>query len=199
MSSDIYDCIVIGSGAGGAAAAYTLASRGKRVLLLEKGKALPLNSTARSGRRVLKWDRLEGAEIWLDGRGHAFHPDEAANVGGKTKWYGAALLRLAPHEFDPDDQHQCLAWPFGYGELEPYYEQAETLLNVTAFANEPHLQALVDRVCRDDGWRAEPLQLAIRPEILQDDYEARHFDGFASPSGYKCDAENSLLARLGNL
>ena len=199
MSSDIYDCIVIGSGAGGAAAAYTLASRGKRVLLLEKGKALPLNSTARSGRRVLKWNRLEGAEIWLDGRGHAFHPDEAVNVGGKTKWYGAALLRMAPHEFEPDDQHQCLAWPFGYGDLEPYYEQAETLLSVTAFANEPHLQALVDGICRDDGWRVKPLQLAIRPEILKDDYEARHFDGFASTSGYKCDAENSLLARLAGL
>ena len=36
-----YDIIIIGSGAGGSAAAYHLTQTGKRVLLLEKGPPLP--------------------------------------------------------------------------------------------------------------------------------------------------------------
>jgi choline dehydrogenase-like flavoprotein len=36
-----YDYIIIGSGAGGSAAAYKLAMAGKQVLLLEKGYELP--------------------------------------------------------------------------------------------------------------------------------------------------------------
>ena len=36
-------------------------------------------------------------------------PEEHFNLGGKTKWYGAALLRFAPHEFEADPAHQCRA------------------------------------------------------------------------------------------
>ena len=36
-----YDYIIIGSGAGGSAAAYRLTKAGKQVLLVEKGKELP--------------------------------------------------------------------------------------------------------------------------------------------------------------
>ncbi|MGH6920154.1 MAG: FAD-dependent oxidoreductase, partial [Geminicoccaceae bacterium] len=36
-----YDYIVIGSGAGGAAAAWRLAQTGRRILVLEKGDELP--------------------------------------------------------------------------------------------------------------------------------------------------------------
>lgn len=36
-----YDILIVGSGAGGSAAAYALARAGRRVLLLEKGRELP--------------------------------------------------------------------------------------------------------------------------------------------------------------
>ncbi|HPE74424.1 MAG TPA: FAD-dependent oxidoreductase, partial [Candidatus Competibacter sp.] len=36
-----YDTLIVGSGAGGSAAAYALAHAGRRVLLLEKGRELP--------------------------------------------------------------------------------------------------------------------------------------------------------------
>ena len=88
---DTVDAIVVGSGAGGAAAAYRLVRRGLSVLMLEKGGRLP-----------------------RDGRGQAFVPSEFYNVGGKTKWYGAALLRFSPREFRADPAHRCLAWPFGH-------------------------------------------------------------------------------------
>lgn len=41
MSTERYDVIVVGSGAGGSAVAYRLTQAGKRVLLLEKGGHLP--------------------------------------------------------------------------------------------------------------------------------------------------------------
>ena len=41
MSEQSFDAIIIGSGAGGAAAAYSLANAGRKVLVLEKGDRLP--------------------------------------------------------------------------------------------------------------------------------------------------------------
>ena len=60
----------------------------------------------------------------------AHRPEEHFNLGGKTKWYGAALLRFAAHEFEADAAHQCRAWPIGYEELAPFYAEAEALLDV---------------------------------------------------------------------
>ncbi len=117
-------------------------------------------------------------------------PEEFYNVGGKTKWYGAALLRFSPHEFEQDVGFHCLGWPIDHVELEPYYAQAEALLHVKAFDNEPGLQKLIDRIISGDPrWRAEPLPLGLKKEILHDIQETKHFDGFASPRAYKADAE----------
>ena len=90
---------------------------------------------------MFKEGKFKNKEPWLDGKGGHLVPDEHYNVGGKTKWYGAALLRFSAHEFEADPEHQCLAWPFGLEELAPWYDEAERLLHVNRFANEPELQA----------------------------------------------------------
>ena len=41
MSTEHYDVIIIGSGAGGGTLAYRLAPSGKRILILERGDWLP--------------------------------------------------------------------------------------------------------------------------------------------------------------
>jgi len=41
MSTEHYDVIIIGSGAGGGTLAYRLAPSGKRILILERGDYLP--------------------------------------------------------------------------------------------------------------------------------------------------------------
>jgi choline dehydrogenase-like flavoprotein len=139
MSSEPYDVIVVGSGAGGAAAAYRVAKAGARVLMLEKGHQLPRDGSTLDTKQVFKEGKYKNKEPWLDGHGGHLVPDEHYNVGGKTKWYGAALLRFSAHEFEADPDHQCLAWPFGLEELDPYYDEAERLLHVNRFANEPQL------------------------------------------------------------
>jgi choline dehydrogenase-like flavoprotein len=188
------DVIVVGSGAGGASTAYRLIKGGRRVLLLEKGGFLPRDRSTLDVKQVFKSGRFKNQEHWVDGSNKEFIPGEFYNVGGKTKWYGAALLRFAPHEFEADPAYQALAWPFGHDELAPYYDEAEQLLHVNRFDNEPELQALIDRiVAHDPGWRPEPLPLGIKREILDDPVEARHFDGFASACGYKSDAEWNLI------
>jgi choline dehydrogenase-like flavoprotein len=200
MSSERYDVIVVGSGAGGSAAAYRLARAGKRVLMLEKGRHLPKDGSTLDTRQLFKEGKFKNKERWLDGGGGHLVPDEYYNVGGKTKWYGAALLRFSAHEFAADPEHQCLAWPFGLEEIEPYYNEAERLLHVNRFENERELQALIDKIVRNDsGWRAEPLPLGMKPEILQDEQEAKHFDGYASVAGYKADAERNLIDAIAHL
>ena len=140
-----YDVIVIGSGAGGSAVAFHLTQTGKRVLLLEKGLALPRDGSTLDVEKVLRKGAFLSDEPWVDGKGRMTVPEEHFNLGGKTKWYGAALLRFAPHEFDADPAHQCPAWPFGHATLAPFYEEAEQLLGVHHFAVEPNTAAIGGR------------------------------------------------------
>lgn len=194
LMSERYDVIIIGSGAGGSAAAYSLVTAGKRVLLLEKGEHLPRDGSTLDVTQVLRQGRFKNHQAWVDRRNRTLVPEEYYNVGGKTKWYGAALLRFSPHEFEPDPTFHCLGWPISYRELAPYYTQAEGLLGIRHFDYEPDLQKLIARIDENhSGWRPEPLPLGLKAEILQNSREAKHFDGFASSGGYKADAEDALL------
>ena len=194
--SERYDVIVVGSGAGGSAVAYKAVGAGARVLMLERGERLPRDGSTIDVKTVFRDGAFKNRETWVDGQNRSFVPGELYNVGGKTKWYGAALLRFSPHEFEADTAYQCLGWPFGYDTLAPYYDEAERLLAVRHFEHEPELKALLDKVTADGAWRLQPLPLGLDPRILQHEEEAKHFDGFASPSGLKSDAESSLLARI---
>jgi choline dehydrogenase-like flavoprotein len=192
-----YDVIVIGSGAGGSAAAFQLTQDGKRVLLLEKGLPLPRDGSTLDAQKVLRHGAFLSTEAWLDGEGRTTVPEEHFNLGGKTKWYGAALLRFAPHEFEPDAGHGCSGWPVGYQDLAPFYDKAERLLGVRQFEPEANTRALFAGLRKQDAqWREESLSLGLAAEILSHPGEARHFDGFASVAGFKADAECSLLAKV---
>jgi len=134
-----FDNIIVGSGAGGSAAAYQLARSGESVLLLERGPSLPKDGSTLSVDKVMRHQDFTSTESWQDTDGNPFTANEFFNLGGKTKWYGAALLRFSEHEFEADRKHQCLGWPIRYTDLAPYYDQAEQLLDVKTFALEPQL------------------------------------------------------------
>lgn len=192
-----YDVIIIGSGAGGCAAAYHLTQTGKKVLLLEKGRMLPADGSTLDVNRVLKLGEFKAKDIWEDKDGHPVVPGEFANLGGKTKWYGAALLRFAPREFESDPEFNCPEWPIRYQDLEPFYDEAERLLGVRTFDIEPDmLRLLADLQRVAPQWKRRPMPLGLSEHILKHPKEARHFDGYALPNGLKADGESALLNRV---
>lgn len=194
-----FDAIVVGSGAGGAAAAVRLAETGCRVLVLEKGEALPDDGSTLDAGIVLREGRFKNREPWRDGAGGTVVPQECYNLGGKTKWYGAALLRFAPEEFTAEAAFQMRGWPLAYDEMVPYYEAAEALLAVRRFEVEPDTARIMAALQRVDGaWCSAPMPLGLSAAILDHPEEAVRFDGFASVLGLKADAEVRLIARVRN-
>ncbi len=132
MKSDQYDVIIIGTGAGGGTLAYTLAASGKRILLLERGGYLPREQDNWSSHEVFTESKYKAHETWYDKDGQVFHPGIHYYVGGNTKVYGAALLRLRKEDFGELRHYGGIspAWPISYEDLEPYYTKAEHLYQV---------------------------------------------------------------------
>ena len=192
-----YEVIIIGSGAGGSAAAYHLAQSGIRVLLIEKGTPLPKDGSTLDPEAVMRRGAFLSDEPWLDSLGKIVVPEEHFNLGGKTKWYGAAMLRMSPHEFSHDHAHQCLPWPVTYEDMAPYYDEAEQLLGVRMFSPEADLQRIVAGLRRQDSsWQKYPMPLGLSADILGYEQEAKHYDAFASVRGMKADAEKNFLDRI---
>ncbi|HET9041359.1 MAG TPA: GMC family oxidoreductase [Gemmatimonadales bacterium] len=132
MSTNHYDVIIIGSGAGGGTLFHRLAPSGKRILLLERGDYVPREPDNWSTRAVNVEGRYQTREHWRDAQGKDLHPHTNYWVGGNTKFYGAALFRLRREDFGELRHHGGVspAWPIAYDELEPYYTEAEHLYEV---------------------------------------------------------------------
>src|SRR3954452_9015304 len=132
-STDHYDVIVIGSGAGGGTLAHALAPTGKRILLLERGGFLPREIENWDSRAVWRDKRYANAGKWLDtGTGKAFTPKQHYYVGGNTKVYGAILFRFRERDFEAS-RHvdgESPGWPLDYADFEPYYTRAEQRYHV---------------------------------------------------------------------
>ena len=94
-----YDVIIIGSGAGGGTLAYRLAPSGKKILLLERGDFVPREKQNWDSRAVVGEGRYNNVEPWRDVKGNEFVPGAHYFVGGNTKFYGAALVRLRKQDF----------------------------------------------------------------------------------------------------
>lgn len=127
-----YDIVIIGSGAGGGTLAYALADTGKKILIIERGDYLPREKANWEPKAVFLEDRYHTKEKWYDKEGKAFTPGMNYYVGGNTKVYGAALLRLREKDFGEVKHYGGIspAWPLGYDVFQPYYLQAEKLYKV---------------------------------------------------------------------
>ncbi len=211
-----FDVIVIGSGPGGATLAHRLAPTGKRILLIERGDYLPRSRANWDSKTVFVDGAYQANETWYDRDGKAFHPGLHYFVGGNSKVYGAALLRLRERDFD-EVRHKdgvSPAWPLKYAVFEPYYGEAERLFHVhgqrgedpseppssTPFpyppvSHEPRIQALHDDLA---GQGLRPFHLPLG--ILLDEKNGKvtptstcircdAFDGFPCLLNGKADAQ----------
>jgi choline dehydrogenase-like flavoprotein len=181
--SSHFDIIIIGSGAGGGTMARALADTDARILVLERGEAIPQEAENWDPVAVWRQRRYQTSERWLDERGKPFAPYTHYNVGGNTKFWGSVLYRLRREDFQAVELMDGVspAWPIDYETLAPYYDRAEAMYQVHGLAgadptdpprgpfphapvpHAPGMATLVERLERF-GLHPSPLPLGlIRP------------------------------------
>lgn len=147
-----YEVLIVGSGAGGAMAAYELTRLGHKVLLLEAGR----NYEPRTETPMFKRNSdapLMGAatpdkdfgyyDATIDGGWQV--PDEpyttaehsefiwwrARMLGGRTNHWGRYSLRFSEHDFKGKSRDGLGAdWPFEYQDIAPWYDKTEALVGI---------------------------------------------------------------------
>ncbi len=153
--SDNYDVVVVGSGAAGGQAAYTLAMEGARVLMIEAGRKydpvsetpmFQTNDTAplRGAGTPDKYFGFHDATVgggWIvpgepytnasDEEGRQFTWWRARMLGGRTNHWGRIALRNGPYDFKPCSRDGLgFDWPISYEDVAPYYDKVEMLIGV---------------------------------------------------------------------
>jgi len=148
-----YDVCIVGSGAGGGMAAYTLAKAGAKVILLEAGPYYdpqdpkyitqlkwPYESPRRGAntntRSFGDFDAAWGG--WsLDGEpftkveGTHFEWFRSRMLGGRTNHWGRISLRFGPNDFKRKDIDGLGEnWPISYDDIKPYYDKVDKLIGI---------------------------------------------------------------------
>lgn len=155
-SPQVFDVVVIGSGAGGGTAVKVLTDRGLTVALLEAGP--PLNPAKDFKEHLLPYQvdhRGAGphAELYFGrqqwgffsapngywempnepytiAQGSQFRWFRSRIIGGRTNHYGRISLRFSDYDFQPEDGLSD-PWPVTYDEMSPWYDKAEGFIGVT--------------------------------------------------------------------
>ena len=193
-----YDVIIIGSGAGGSAAAYHLTQTGKKVLLLEKGLPLPRDGSTLDVDTVMRRGAYLSKEPWVDRDGKQVVPEEHFNLGGKTKWYGAALLRFARARVRGRSRSSVPGLADRLRRARAVLRGGRGAARRTPFRRRAESAKAGHPACAESMPAGEKhmLNVGLSPEILSYPEEASRFDGFASVRGLKSDAEKCLLDRV---
>jgi len=128
-----FDCVVIGSGFGGAVSALRMAEKGYRVAVLERGRRLHPNDVAAGTRKLSKL--LWAPALGLRGYFTQWVFRHVAVVGGVAVGGGSQVLAgvlLRP----PSSTFAAEAWPRAEADwqraLAPHYAEAERMLGAAA-------------------------------------------------------------------
>ena len=150
-----HDVLIIGSGASGGMAAYTLTKLGINCLMLDAGPLLdlehgkvlkavsdlPYRGFGQPGRfpHVTQASEFDAA-LWADEKENPYSYDpkdpyywvRIRMIGGKTLRWGRASWRLSNYEFQGKN-HDGFGenWPLKYEDLAPYYDRVEPVFRVS--------------------------------------------------------------------
>ncbi len=131
--ADAVDAVIIGTGAGGAPLMARLASAGLSVVALDAGKFWdPARDFATDEREQEKlfWN---DERLSAGGNPIGFGANNSGiGVGGSTLHYTAYTPRAHGGDFRLHSEFGVgVDWPFGYADLEPYYNELEQFLGIS--------------------------------------------------------------------
>ena len=181
------EVVVVGTGAGGAACAYELASRGRAVLMLEEGDLHRRSAfTSRASETFKKLYRDQAMTVALGNVGIPVWAGCA--VGGSTVINSGTCYR-APEKVFREWREELGLADFSSASMDPYYARVEEMLRVT-----PAKLELTGGVGRVIGRGAEALGLSHHPL----DRNAPDCDGqgvccFGCPTGAKRSTDVSYV------
>lgn len=139
--SQVYDAVVIGSGASGGMAAWNLTRQGVRVLLLDAGDkfdratfwthVLPYEARERRarGENPPEFYLSEKEQPYLTPPDQPFKLVRVWGIGGKTNVWGRVSLRYGDVDFKVNDGYG-IPWPIEYRDIKPYYDRVDQLIGV---------------------------------------------------------------------
>lgn len=124
ITDEIQDVAIVGSGFGGAFVAHACSQRGLRTLLIERGPPPARDDDDWDAVKILVEGRYRGqAPALVDQYGAGPREDYFDEVlGGMSILYGGAAIRLREQDF--------ARWPVSYADMEPWYAEAERVLEV---------------------------------------------------------------------
>ena len=138
---NVYDVVVIGSGASGGMTAWNLTKRGVNVLMLDAGERFDPANFWMALLPYERRERLQNGEkpyqFFLSRKEQPLitPPDLPFNLyrvwglGGKTNIWGRVSLRYSDVDFKVNDGYG-IPWPFEYKDLKPYYDKVDQLIGV---------------------------------------------------------------------
>lgn len=148
----VVDVIIVGSGAAGGMAAYSLTKAGLHCLLLEAGRDYdpmsevnmlapdgdaPLRGAATPDKPFGYFDATVGGGWEVDGEpytsreGSDFRLYRPRMLGGRTNHWGRHSPRWGPYDFKPFSRDGLgVDWPIGYDDVAPFYDRVERMIGV---------------------------------------------------------------------
>jgi choline dehydrogenase-like flavoprotein len=148
------DVLVIGSGAGGAVSALTLASSGRRVLIIEEGEAHDLDDYGAPAATAMRGLYRNGGMTPILGNVPVGYV-EGCCVGGSTEINSGFWHRTPPEMLL---RWQSRYWLEGALDLTPHFEWAEALLGVGLYGRPwPRSTALLAEGAERMGWSAHEI------------------------------------------
>src|SRR5471032_3264517 len=154
-TAEKYDVIVVGSGAGGGQAAYTLTMDGAKVLIIEAGRnydprsetpmfqtpdQAPLRGSGTPDKPFGFYDATIDGGWSVPGepytnastdKSRQFWWWRARMLGGRTNHWARHALRNGPYDFKPHSRDGLgFDWPISYDDVAPYYDKVEMLIGV---------------------------------------------------------------------